>query len=104
MWIIVAFDLPTHTKEERRRYTVYRKDLLSNGFTMMQYSLYTKCVPTMKSAKAMANKIGPLTPPGGESRIFYITDKQFGEMKTFFGAIRQKKEHEPPKYEQLMLF
>ena len=104
MWLIVAFDLPTHTKEERRRYTTYRKDLLSNGFTMMQYSLYGKCMPTMKSARAMENKLGPLTPEGGEAKFFLITDKQFGETKTFFGPIKQKKEKEPPKYEQLLLF
>lgn len=104
MWLLITFDLPTQTKEERHRYSVYRKDLLSNGFSMLQFSVYIKCMPTMKSAKAMADKLGPLTPEGGEAKFFMITDKQFGETKTFFGSIKQKKEKEASKYEQLLLF
>jgi len=42
MWIVVLFDLPTDTKAARKEYTRFRKFLLNDGFTMMQYSVYTQ--------------------------------------------------------------
>jgi len=39
MWVIVLFDLPTDSSEARKQYTVFRKHLLDDGFTMMQYSV-----------------------------------------------------------------
>lgn len=103
MWVMIAFDLPTQTKQERKRYSNFRKDLLSNGFSMLQFSVYIKCMPTMKTAKSIIEKIGPLTPEGGEAKFFLITDKQFGETKTYYGS-RRIKDDKTPKYEQLLLF
>ena len=42
MRVIVFFDLPTLTSENRREYTKFRKFLIKNGFLMMQESVYTK--------------------------------------------------------------
>ena len=37
MWVIAMFDLPTDTAHVRKAYARFRKDLLNDGFTMMQY-------------------------------------------------------------------
>ena len=37
MWVIAMFDLPTDTPRARKAYARFRKDLLNDGFTMMQY-------------------------------------------------------------------
>ncbi|MCA9456802.1 MAG: CRISPR-associated endonuclease Cas2, partial [Nitrospira sp.] len=42
VWIIVLFDLPTDTRAARRQYTLFRKALLNDSFTMMQYSVYMR--------------------------------------------------------------
>lgn len=42
MRVIVMFDLPVLTAQERRDYTRFRKHLLKNGFLMMQESIYCK--------------------------------------------------------------
>ena len=42
MWLVVLFDLPADTKDARRAYTDFRNNLLDNGFTMMQYSVYSR--------------------------------------------------------------
>ena len=42
MRVMVMFDLPVITTEQRREYTRFRKYLLKNGFVMMQESIYTK--------------------------------------------------------------
>ncbi|PTJ02025.1 CRISPR-associated endonuclease Cas2 [Staphylococcus simulans] len=36
MRVMIMFDLPTDTKEERRLYSKFRKGLISEGFLMMQ--------------------------------------------------------------------
>lgn len=42
MWLFVFFDLSTHTIKERKVAALFRKKLLVNGFTMMQYSIYNR--------------------------------------------------------------
>ena len=39
MWLYVFFDLPTNTKAQRHEAARFRKGLLQDGFTMMQYSV-----------------------------------------------------------------
>ena len=36
MRVLVMFDLPTETSENRRNYTKFRKYLIKSGFMMMQ--------------------------------------------------------------------
>ena len=35
MWVMVFFDLPTNTNKEKRAYTIFRKDLMKDGFTII---------------------------------------------------------------------
>ncbi|PTF93852.1 CRISPR-associated endonuclease Cas2, partial [Staphylococcus chromogenes] len=44
MRVLLMFDLPVETKQQRRIYSKFRKRLLENGFLMMQYSIYIKSV------------------------------------------------------------
>ena len=42
--MILAFDLPTKEKEERKQYALFRKFLIEDGFHMIQFSLETALV------------------------------------------------------------
>ena len=42
MRVIVFFDLPTLTLEDKKEYRNFRKFLLKRGFAMMQESVYSK--------------------------------------------------------------
>lgn len=42
MRVLVMFDLPTETAENRRNYTKFRKYLIKSGFMMMQQSVYVR--------------------------------------------------------------
>ena len=42
MWVMVYFDLPTNTKQERRLAARFRKDLIQDGFAMFQFSIYVR--------------------------------------------------------------
>ena len=42
MWIYVMFDLPTTTKKQRKDAADFRKTLVKDGFSMLQYSVYIR--------------------------------------------------------------
>ena len=42
MRVMCFFDLPTETATEKRAYRQFRKNLISNGFEMLQYSVYVR--------------------------------------------------------------
>ena len=42
MRVILFFDLPTETLEDKREYRNFRKFLIKKGFLMMQESVYCK--------------------------------------------------------------
>ena len=44
MRMLVFFDLPTETAEDRRNYNRFRKYLIKNGFIMMQESVYSSVI------------------------------------------------------------
>lgn len=103
MWVLAVFDLPTQTKIQRKRYAGFRKLLLHNGFSMMQFSVYVRNMPTMQQAQAIIKRLGPQTPPQGKCAFMLMTDKQYGLTKNFYGsALRQEKI--PKRYEQLIMF
>lgn len=103
MWVVAVFDLPTHTKIQRKRYAGFRKLLLRNGFSMLQFSVYVRHLPTMHQAQALVKQMGEQTPPQGKCAFLFITDKQYSLIKNFYGpALQQTKIPKP--YDQLILF
>jgi len=95
MWIIVMFDLPTDTKPARKEYTRFRKSLLEDGFTMMQYSVYMRHSSSDENAATHALRVKAQLPDDGEVRIIKITDKQFGRIDVFYGNKRKPIEQAP---------
>ena len=87
VWIFTMFDLPTATKKARKDYTYFRKNLLKDGFSMLQYSVYVRHCASEENAEVHNKRIKKKLPPDGEVRLITITDKQFGRMETFWGKI-----------------
>ncbi len=85
MWVLVFFDLPTETKQERKRYAKFRKDLLADGFTMFQFSIYLRHCPSKENAEVHIRRVKRALPEHGHIGILNITDKQFGDMEMFYG-------------------
>lgn len=101
MWVIAMFDLPTDTPKARKAYTVFRKNLILDGFTMMQYSVYSRHCASIENAEAHMTRMGALVPAAGEVRFMSITDRQFGRIRVFTG---KKQANMPPPPAQLELF
>lgn len=51
MRLIVMFDVPMDTSEERRAYRHFHKALVREGFLMMQYSTYVRVCVNKKAAE-----------------------------------------------------
>jgi CRISPR-associated protein Cas2 len=101
MWLFVFFDLPTETAKDRKNAAGFRKNLLKDGFDMMQYSVYMRHCASGESADVHERRINMLLPPLGKISILRITDKQFGNIMNFWGRAEVPK---PPPPMQLELF
>ena len=85
MWVLVLFDLPTETKKERKEYARFRKDIMGDGFTMFQFSIYLRHCPSKEVADMHIKRVKNMLPPNGNVGILCITDKQFGDLHLYFG-------------------
>ena len=85
MWLLVLFDLPTETKKDIREYTIFRKNLLRDGFTMFQFSIYVRHCASLENAEVHKKRVKSFLPRYGKVGIICITDKQFGNIELFYG-------------------
>ena len=95
MWVVAMFDLPVNTKQARRAYTDFVRQLRRDGFTRMQFSVYSRHSSSKENAEVHVGRIKGNLPPDGEVRILTITDKQFERMSVFWGNKRKSPEKAP---------
>lgn len=57
MWVLVFFDLPTETKKERKVAAKFRKDLLNDGFSMFQFSIYLRFCASRENADVHIKRV-----------------------------------------------
>lgn len=101
LWILVFFDLPVVKKKDRKIAAQFRKEIMRNGFTMFQFSIYLRHCPSRENADVHIKRVKKLLPEKGHVGILTITDKQFGSMELFYGA---KEAILPVAPQQLELF
>lgn len=85
MRVLVMFDLPTETSENRRNYTKFRKYLIKSGFMMMQQSVYVRLALNQTNAKGMIDSVKKNKPSEGLVQILTITEKQYSKMEIISG-------------------
>ena len=93
------FDLPVDTPRARKAYARFRKTLLEDGFTMMQYSIYSRHCASIDNAEMHVRRMGDRVPSEGEVRFLTITDRQFGRIQVFAGKKRQPIAPSPSQME-----
>jgi CRISPR-associated protein Cas2 len=101
MWVMVFFDLPTETKKERKVASDFRKKIMSDGFTMFQFSIYMRHCASRENADVHIKRVKSILPETGEIGILCITDKQLSQMELFQG---KKEKPVTTPYQQLELF
>ena len=101
MWMIVLFDLPVVTQDERKKASLFRKTLLDQGFHMSQFSVYYRLLPGKEALDGYIKNIQSHLPPQGKVDILTITDKQYEGIISFSGKKKEKNKQNPT---QLLLF
>jgi len=79
-WVMVFFDLPVGTPEERRDASNFRKDLVKDGYIMVQFSVYARPCGSADRVETQARRLKSKIPPKGEVRGLIISDAQWGRM------------------------
>ncbi|APX71565.1 CRISPR-associated endonuclease Cas2 [Companilactobacillus allii] len=100
MRLMIMFDLPTLTAQDRKNYRQFRKNLLNDGFIMMQESIYTCLLVNGTSAKFLENKINVYAPKKGLIQSLIITEKQYEAMRLITGEKNNRPEN---RFERLVV-
>ena len=101
MWVLVLYDLPTETAKQRKAAARFRKDIMGDGFSMFQFSIYIRHCASMENAQVHIKRVKALLPEEGDVGILCITDKQSGDLEIFH-CKKEKKDFNTPI--QLELF
>lgn len=103
-WLVVFFDLPTETAADRRAHARFRKDLLEEGYLMIQYSVYARSCVTADRVKTHQRRVKSFLPKKGHVRCLFVTNIQWQKTFLFYGD-RPPEETQPEQApEQLLLW
>ena len=82
MWLFVFFDLPT-----------------KDGFSMMQYSVYVRHCPSKENMEVHLRRVQKSMPPAGYTSILSVTDKQYSEIRNYWGKSERARPEMPQQLE-----
>lgn len=99
--MLVTFDLPVETKQQRAAATRFRQFLLDQGFEMSQLSNYLRLVNGLEQFETYSRRIEANLPERGDVFIFQFTDRQYENIIRFSDQSRRKRRKNP---EQIALF
>ena len=86
MRVLVFFDLPTETLENKREYRKFHKLLVKNGFLMLQESVYCRMLITPSAGRTVLDTIRKNRPSKGIVQVMTVTEKQFAGMEYITGT------------------
>ena len=80
MRMILMFDMPVETAEERKAYRKFRKFLINEGFIMHQFSVYSKLLLNNSANNALLERLKVNNLKKGSITLLTVTEKQFSRM------------------------
>ena len=90
MRVLVFFDLPVITEENKRAYRKFRKFLLKNGFLMLQESVYCKLALNSTAVRTIVDNVHKNKPEEGLIQLLSVTEKQYAKMDIIIGNIKNE--------------
>ena len=90
MRVLVFFDLPVLTSENRRAYAKFRRFLLKNGFLMLQESVYCKLALNCSAVNAIVDNVHKNKPEEGLIQLLTVTEKQYAKMDIILGQVKSE--------------
>ena len=86
MRLILLFDSPMVTQKEIRIYNRFRKQLIKNGYIMMQFSVYCKLFANREAAIKHIDMLRKMVPKEGQIRLMLVTEKQYSKIEIIVGG------------------
>lgn len=83
--LLVIFDLPAVTAEEKRLYARFRKKLISDGYTAIQESVYLRLLPHRQAIDGALRELDLDSPKEGAVFALPLTLSQFAQMTVIRG-------------------
>ncbi|MBX3474395.1 MAG: CRISPR-associated endonuclease Cas2 [Planctomycetes bacterium] len=99
VWLLCMFDLPTHTKKQRKAAHKFRKELIEDGYWMLQFSVYGRPCASDDHAAVHLGRLQLNLPKEGQVRVMKITDKQYQRMLVYYGKKSKAAETIPGQLE-----
>lgn len=90
MRLIVFFDLPVFSSEERKDYSRFRKYLVREGFIMMQKSVYSKIAMNATMARRIKDDVESHKPPKGNIQILSVSERQYQDIEIILGESQKE--------------
>ena len=90
MRVLVFFDLPVTTGEQRRNYARFRKFLLKSGFMMPQESVYCKLALNGTVVRGIVDQVHKNSPQEGLVQLLTVTEKQYAKMDFIVGEVKSE--------------
>lgn len=87
MRLLLFFDLPIITSQEKRNYLLFRKAIIEMGFSMVQYSVYSKIVLNHTQKESVEKQIEAICPKG-DIALISLTEAQFQRTRWFSGKTK----------------
>lgn len=85
MRLLIFFDLPITTLENKRNYRRFHNELIKHGFIMLQESVYCRLCINEAALHLLENQVESFKPPEGNIMAMHVTEKQFTEIKLISG-------------------
>lgn len=101
MRLIVFFDLPVKTPEERREANKFRRFLIADGYTRVQLSVYSRVCRGQETVEKHLMRLRGHLPPEGCVRSLQVTEQQYNRIQIHVGTMAKQERLAP---QQLSFF
>jgi len=83
--VVVAARGLSMTGAQRKAATRFRKDLLEDGYMMLQFSVYARACVSLERLDRHAKRLRSVAPAAGNIRVFFFTNQQWARSLTIYG-------------------
>jgi CRISPR-associated protein Cas2 len=91
MWVMVFFDLPVGSKDQRRTATRFRNFLKDDGYMMLQWSVYARVCRGEEAVDKHISRVTKNLPSKGSVRALQVTERQYARMKMLVGESKKSE-------------
>ncbi|BCU51283.1 hypothetical protein JCM2421_00550 [Staphylococcus auricularis] len=98
MYLLIGFDLPRDTKDERKMANKYRTRLLELVFTMKQFSLYERYISDTQKKDKIISILKNEIPATGKIALYVLPDEVNDNQVIILGKEVKKVTIKKPKF------